>query len=236
MQPAVAEVFALDGCGATVFSGIFIIPKKGPQKDGSGNPRVFRKTIRKQERMFYIMKLSEKITVCRRRLGLSQEELANRLGVSRQAVGKWENGSAVPETSKLLLLAQTLGVTADWLLSDDDDCGKNAAQADSPSAQAPTPDWIGTLPDTLQKLFRRWGWLIGVYLAVGGAGIAGIGALARCMSARMFSGFGMDSAQFSHFMQNNPVSILGGVMLAAGCILFAAGILLAVILKRRGKK
>lgn len=62
------------------------------------------------------MKLPEKILYCRKRAGLSQEELAGRLGVSRQAVSKWETGEAQPELSKLAPLAAELGVSVDWLL------------------------------------------------------------------------------------------------------------------------
>ena len=48
------------------------------------------------------MKLCEKLYELRRAAGLSQEELAERLSVSRQAVSKWENGAAQPELSKLI--------------------------------------------------------------------------------------------------------------------------------------
>lgn len=66
------------------------------------------------------MKLSEKIFTCRRKAGLSQEALAEELGVSRQAVSKWETGDAVPEIGKLAALAKTFGVTTDWLLSEEE--------------------------------------------------------------------------------------------------------------------
>ncbi len=56
------------------------------------------------------MKLPEKILYCRKRAGLSQEALAERLGVSRQAVSKWETGEALPETGKLAALAAELGL------------------------------------------------------------------------------------------------------------------------------
>src|SRR5699024_5929271 len=69
-------------------------------------------------RRYGSMKLPEKILYCRKRAGLSQEELAGRLGVSRQAVSKWETGEAQPELSKLAPLAAELGVSVDWLLSD----------------------------------------------------------------------------------------------------------------------
>lgn len=84
------------------------------------------------------MNLSEKIQLCRKRAGLSQEALAERLGVSRQAVSKWETGAAEPDLSKLRQLAAAFDVTADWLLSDDDvqpNAGASAAGR-SPSGDA----------------------------------------------------------------------------------------------------
>ena len=52
----------------------------------------------------------------RTRLGLSQEKLAEQVGVSRQAVSKWETGAAEPSTSNLLALAKLYGVDAGELL------------------------------------------------------------------------------------------------------------------------
>jgi len=65
------------------------------------------------------MKLSEKIFALRRSRGLSQEELAEKLDVSRQAVSRWENGSALPDASNILRLSKLFGVTADYLLNED---------------------------------------------------------------------------------------------------------------------
>ena len=62
------------------------------------------------------MKLSEKILYSRKRAGLSQEALADMVGVSRQAVSKWETGTADPSTSNLLALAKLFGVPAEELL------------------------------------------------------------------------------------------------------------------------
>lgn len=53
----------------------------------------------------------------RKERGLSQEELANEVGVSRQAVQKWESGAAQPTLDKLTALAKYFGVTLDWLVS-----------------------------------------------------------------------------------------------------------------------
>ena len=65
------------------------------------------------------MKLSEKILALRKQHGLSQEELAGKLNVSRQAVSRWEVGSALPDASNVLQLSKLFGVSADYLLNDD---------------------------------------------------------------------------------------------------------------------
>ena len=62
------------------------------------------------------MKLGETILKYRQARGLSQEKLAEQVGVSRQAVSKWEVGDAIPDTDKLIPLARTLGITVDELL------------------------------------------------------------------------------------------------------------------------
>lgn len=64
------------------------------------------------------MTLGEKITELRKKRGLSQEDLAITLGVSRQAVSKWELGDATPDTDKIIALADYFDVTTDWLLRD----------------------------------------------------------------------------------------------------------------------
>ena len=59
--------------------------------------------------------LSNNIYTLRRQRGLSQEQLAEALDVSRQAISKWENGAAVPELDKLQTIAAFFGVTLDEL-------------------------------------------------------------------------------------------------------------------------
>lgn len=56
----------------------------------------------------------------RKKNGLSQEELADKLGISRQAVSKWERAEASPDTDNLILLAKLYGVTLDELLNSSD--------------------------------------------------------------------------------------------------------------------
>lgn len=83
------------------------------------------------------MTLSEKILYCRKRCALSQEVLAEKIGVSRQAISKWETGEAAPELSKLALLAKTFGVTADWLISEDNPPESAAQGASQKQPAAP---------------------------------------------------------------------------------------------------
>ena len=64
------------------------------------------------------MALPEKLYALRKKSGLSQEQLAEALNVSRQAISKWEGGSTTPESDKLLALSNYFGVSLDYLLKD----------------------------------------------------------------------------------------------------------------------
>lgn len=65
------------------------------------------------------MKLSDKITKLRKANGWSQEELAEQLNVSRQAISRWENGTALPDANNILQLSKLFNVTTDYLLNED---------------------------------------------------------------------------------------------------------------------
>lgn len=67
------------------------------------------------------MKLSERIKECRLHSDLTQEQVAEALNVSRQAVTKWENGQSAPSTENLFRLAQLFGTTVDLILEDAND-------------------------------------------------------------------------------------------------------------------
>lgn len=64
------------------------------------------------------MSFAENLKILRKEKHLSQEQLAEIMDVSRQAVSKWEQGSGYPETEKLIALAQRLDVSLDLLLLD----------------------------------------------------------------------------------------------------------------------
>ena len=65
------------------------------------------------------MKLNEKIIMLRKKEGLSQEALAEKLMLSRQAVSRWESGSSLPDALNILQLSKLFSVSADYLLNDE---------------------------------------------------------------------------------------------------------------------
>ena len=86
------------------------------------------------------MILADKITALRKRERWSQEELAERLKVSRQSVSKWESAQSVPELEKILQLSRLFGVSTDYLLKDEIEEVENHDSADEPKARTVTLD------------------------------------------------------------------------------------------------
>ena len=82
--------------------------------------------------------LKENLTMLRRMHGFSQEEIAEKIGISRQAYAKWESGLTVPDVEKCALLAQAYGTTLDGLVKTE------------------TVDGVGTVPPA-PKGKNLWG-------------------------------------------------------------------------------
>ena len=118
------------------------------------------------------MKLNEKIYYYRKRAKLSQEELAAQVGVSRQAVSKWELGDATPELDKLAALAKADGEKREERQTQEFSYQKERGRA----------AW-----GFLERMAHRYGWLAGVYVALSGLGTALVGILARFAFSRMFA-------------------------------------------------
>ena len=151
------------------------------------------------------MKLNEKIFYCRRKAGLSQEALAEALGVSRQAVSKWETGDAAPEISKLLSLAKTFDVSTDWLLSEEEPEEENASKSyyqetanwgiteetttSAERFEQVANDWMDRVPGIFGKLVKKFGWIAGVYIAGTGAGFTVFGLAAKTIANSVINGF-----------------------------------------------
>ena len=201
------------------------------------------------------MKLYEKIQYCRKKEGLSQADLADRLGVSRQSVSKWETGESNPDVTKIPLLAKVLGVTADWLLSEEEPEGpKPIAERCLREEASAYPDWVNNLPKHMLRMIKRIGWLYGVRIAVGGFLISTFGVVARVMFRSMILGAGntMSGMLGTGFGSFNPLgsfdtalsgftsqawttaSIFTGFMIGLGLLIAVAGIVLSLALKKWG--
>lgn len=70
------------------------------------------------------MILADKIIDLRKKAGMSQEELAEKLGVSRQSVSKWEGAQSTPDLNRILKMSEIFGVSTDFLLKDEFDLSK----------------------------------------------------------------------------------------------------------------
>lgn len=114
------------------------------------------------------MTFTEKLIRLRKREGLSQEELAQYLDVSRQAISRWEQGTAMPDAGNLLKLRRRFSVSVDWLIDDAYDWGN----MNGPETQtAPEP----VLPQTHEQ-WRILPWA--VPLSVSGLGLVALGIFA----------------------------------------------------------
>lgn len=76
------------------------------------------------------MILADKIILLRKKSGWSQEELAEKINVSRQAVSKWEGAQSIPDLDKILKLGEIFGVSTDYLLKDEIECEEYADTSD----------------------------------------------------------------------------------------------------------
>ena len=119
------------------------------------------------------MTLGNRLQRLRQRQWLSQDALAEKLGVSRQAVSKWERDEAVPEVEKLLRLSELYGVSLDELVKGDatQSAPQGESQAEPAAVQRERPVWEESL---------QWGGLLG-----GGALLAwGLGEAALLLLLR----------------------------------------------------
>lgn len=208
------------------------------------------------------MKLNEKIAYYRREKKLSQEELAAQVGVSRQAVSKWELGEASPDVGKLLALARAFGVTTDHLLNEEESPERPApppVRDASPPPPTSGQDRFSELPGFLGRMVRRWGWLAGIYIAAGGLGPTLFGIIGLIMvssaSQAMNSMGGWDAVPIPGEMYievdgrlvpfNGSSGISGAVsgiaaipaiFLIIGIVMIVGGLILAYVLWKKGNE
>jgi transcriptional regulator with XRE-family HTH domain len=96
---------------------------------------------------------SEKIQNLRKEKNLSQEELGEKLDVSRQSVSKWESGLAMPEIEKLIILSEIFEVTTDYLLKEGEARKAKSSNGDESSVEEETP--TGKIKELVYEI-RTW--------------------------------------------------------------------------------
>lgn len=108
------------------------------------------------------MTFGEKLQSLRQRAGMSQDALAEKLNVSRQAVSRWERDETMPETDKVVALADLFGVTTDYLLRPQSE--EQPQQNRPQSGGEKKHDWV----DRLSYLAKTKGYLLGWLLVAWG--------------------------------------------------------------------
>ena len=101
------------------------------------------------------MTFGEKLQGLRQKSGMSQDALAEQLNVSRQAVSRWERDETMPETDKVVALADLFGVTTDYLLRQQAEEQTTAREHNTRGAEK--RDWV----DQLAYLVKTKGYLLG---------------------------------------------------------------------------
>ena len=143
------------------------------------------------------MNLADRIQQLRKSRGISQEELADRIGVSRQAVSKWESGQTSPDLEKIVLLSDYFEVTTDYLL-----------KGYLLKGVSPTP--AQTEPDQTASVQSAPGVQI---FTMAGSALNLIGLIAAAM--------------IWYERQTAAATAAGLILMVAGCVVYGTGILRA---------
>lgn len=111
------------------------------------------------------MTFGERLQQLRRKAGMSQDTLAEKLEVSRQAVSKWERDEAMPETDKVIRIARLFDVSLDTLLM-----GKEETPEPEPQPRYQTPQYrpTGISGDRVERFVRRHGYKAGYAMMIWG--------------------------------------------------------------------
>ena len=111
------------------------------------------------------MNLPEKLAFLRRGKGLCQQELADEMTVSRQAVSKWESGNVMPSLDNLIYLSKLYGVTIDSLIDDSQDLPPEPAPPEPVPAE-PVPPESPRMEHPAFAFIRKYGWLTAFVLTL----------------------------------------------------------------------
>lgn len=101
------------------------------------------------------MILAEKIIALRKRMNWSQEELAEKLDISRQSVSKWEVGATIPDLDKILKMSELFGVSTDYLLKDEMEETGLMGEKDVPEGRVISVEEANAYMDTAKEVCGR---------------------------------------------------------------------------------
>lgn len=146
------------------------------------------------------MTFGEKLVLLRKARGMTQEQLAAELSVSRQAVSKWELGETTPETENVIQLSRLFGVTTDYLLF-------GAGPAPDMPADALPPDMPAqqSAPAPLGRAQRIVGWIL---TGLGGLGMLTLWVLSTMIESRVDASY-VDDAGRTWYTTANGYSLSG---------------------------
>ena len=173
----------------------------------------------------------ERIYNLRKKSGLSQEEFADKLGVSRQAVSKWETGQSVPDSEKAAAIGAFFGVSLDWLINGEELSART--ELVSPAEVAHSAE--GALPEEQQPpaeekpVKKRAGWVKALTIA-GVITLASIGLSA--LAAFIFVLVMMKTANLA-----DPATFYMLLIIVPGwAVLFLAVFIISIIVIRKRRK
>lgn len=174
----------------------------------------------------------EKIRALRMQQGLSQEQLAEVCGVSRQAISKWERGDSLPDTERLMQLCRYFHVSADFLLFDTPlEQASNSPQVETSAKDASSRPFV---------LTHAYVWIAAVVTALGGLGLLVMWVLSTMIpsslpveSPELDGSIGVwmvTSFEFTDFITYYRLQVLCWICLAL--ILIGVGMLLHRLYRR----
>lgn len=185
------------------------------------------------------MILADKIMNLRKKQGMSQEDLANELGISRQSVSKWESAASIPDLDKIIKLSNLFGVSTDYLLKEEiedvifsEDTDDPEFSGDEENSVSVSVEEANAYMEMTEKISRKIG--IGVVLCIlsplcliffgglseygatkisedflGGIGVA-ILLIIIAIAVGLFITYGMQLEKYS-YLDNKQVTLQYGV-------------------------
>ena len=128
--------------------------RNGPRKKEADAVRHGQHSAGRKD-MVTDMILAEKIITLRKRMNWSQEELAEKLDISRQSVSKWEVGATIPDLDKILKMSELFGVSTDYLLKDEMDVTELTGGKDMPEGRVVSVEEANAYMDTAKEVCGR---------------------------------------------------------------------------------